>query len=142
MPGLRLPVLSIADPRFERDVGEAAAAVVAVEEIPHGVVGHVDVEIAVVVVVAPNDAQALPFLGVVDARSLRHVGKRPVALVVEEQVRHGQINMRVAVSANVPGEIAAKLVREASAAALSPSSASRERSSASASAILPSASKR
>ena len=50
--GLRLAVAVEADARRVRHVGEGAVAVVLVEEVPHHVVGDVDVGIAVAVEVA------------------------------------------------------------------------------------------
>ncbi len=50
--GLRLAVAVEADARGIRHVGERAVAVVLVEEVPHHVVGDVDVGVAVAVEVA------------------------------------------------------------------------------------------
>src|SRR5208337_4985196 len=67
------------------DVGERAVVVVMVEVAVHGVVGDVDVRPAVVVVVARRQTHG-PSQRVIDARLVGYVGKRPIAVVVEEAV--------------------------------------------------------
>ena len=81
--GLRLAVAVEADAGAVRDVGEGAVAVVPVEEIPHHVVGDVDVGVAVAIEVAERDAEALAG-GVGDPRRPRDVGERAVAVVAKQ----------------------------------------------------------
>ncbi len=74
------------DARREGDLGERPVAVVVVEQVRVRVVGHEEVRPAVVVVVAPHDAQAPVALVVQIARAHGHVGEGPVTVVVEEHV--------------------------------------------------------
>ena len=78
--------------RTERHAGEHSGlfkrpvVLVAVKIIWAGVVGHVQIGPAVVVVVAPNRPQAVVVVGIVHAGFFRNFFKRPVSAVVEKQV--------------------------------------------------------
>ena len=67
-----------------------------IEEVPDHVVRDVDVGVAVAVVVAERHAQALAG-GIGDARRLRDVGERAVAVVAEQPIRHPVEHRRIAV---------------------------------------------
>ncbi len=85
------PVAGLRDPHRRRHVREGAVAVVPVERVGGGgVVGHGDVEVAVVVVVRPGHAGTVPAVP-------RHAGgggdvrERPVPVVPEERVRSPEV---------------------------------------------------
>ena len=78
------------------DVDERAVPVVAVEKVPHHVVRDVDVGVAVAIEVAERHAEALAG-GIGDARRLRDVGERAVAVVAKQPVRHPVEHRRIAV---------------------------------------------
>ncbi len=92
--GLRLAVAVEADAGGIGDVDERAVALVLVEEIANHVVGDVDVGVAVAIEITEGDAEALAG-GVGNARRLRDVGKRAVAVVA--------IDSRSATPSNIVG---------------------------------------
>ncbi len=95
---LRLTVGVEADTRGVGNVGERAVAVVAVQEVPHHVVGDVDVGVPVTIVVAERDAETLAGR-VGDAGLLRDVRKRPVPVVPVQPIGHPVEHRRMAVHA-------------------------------------------
>ena len=96
--GLRLAVAVEADAGRVGHVDEGAVAVVLVEEVPHHVVGDVDVGVAVAIEIAEGDAEALAG-GVGDPRRARDVGERAVAVVAKQPIRHPIEHRRMAVHA-------------------------------------------
>ena len=69
---------------------------VVVEVIRAGIVGDIQVGPAVVVVIAPDHAQAVVFVGVVDAGFLGNFFKRAIAAIVKQQVGFAQHAPRAA----------------------------------------------
>ena len=89
--GLRPPVGVERRARGVADVGEPAAAEVAVDVVRPRVVGDEQIEPAVVVHVEPGDAEAEARLALGHAGGLGDVGERAVAVVVEQVIgRAGQ----------------------------------------------------
>ena len=86
-------------------VRERAVALVDPELVRRGVVGDVEVEPAVAVVVAGRDAEARA-VGLADAGRLGDVGEPAVALVAVEPVGHRPIRARAAVVARADGVVA------------------------------------
>ena len=84
--GLLAPRLVQGRARGVADVLERAVAAVAVEVVRRGVVGHEEIEPAVVVEVEEGDAEAVEAGGVGHARPRAHVGERAAAVVAEEVV--------------------------------------------------------
>ena len=73
------------------DVGEGAVSVVPVEDVGPEVV-HVEVGVAVVIVIAHGDAE--PVSRIADARLRRHVGELPVPFVPIERVARHRVGLR------------------------------------------------
>ena len=68
-------------------VRESPVVIVVVEKIRPGIVRHIQIGPAIIIVIAPHHSQSVIFAGVVHARLLRHFLKRPVAAIVVQQVR-------------------------------------------------------
>ena len=91
-----LAVLVEADACDQADLREGSVALVVEQKALNRIVGDVDVGEAVVVVVGERDAQPLA-RRLRDGRRGRHIGERPIAVVVEQQVGHALEVVRMAV---------------------------------------------
>src|SRR5262249_33702402 len=94
--GSGLSVTGHRDTSQQPDLFEYTAAFVAVEDVWRQVVGHENVGPAVVVVVPGDDSQSLSRRGE-NARLLADIGKRPIAVVVIENVRETFVELRTAI---------------------------------------------
>ena len=72
--------------RFESNLAKRAVPVVVVEIIRRRVVGDEDIYPAVSIEITGNNVQPVVTDRVVDAGLFRHVGKRPVAIIMVERV--------------------------------------------------------
>src|SRR5690242_3632312 len=79
-------VVSKSGARFHAHLTEFAVALVFVEEIRSGVVGDKYILPPGAVEVRPRHTKTVVAVGVVDACSLAHVAKRPIAVIVEQGV--------------------------------------------------------
>ena len=83
---MRLAVGAERAPGFDADIGKRSVLVVAIECGRRRIVGDVDVRPTVVVEVGYQHAEPISSIGLPDARFLRNVGERPVAVVVIERI--------------------------------------------------------
>ena len=100
---LRLPILAIPDPREKRHVLELSLPVVLKEKVPHGVVGHVNIRISVVVIIAPDDSQTLAIVGHMDARLLSDVGEGSISVVTKQDARLHVIDIGMTIGLQILG---------------------------------------
>ena len=97
-PGEGLAVFVEPHAREQADLREGAVPIVVVQKALHRVIGHIDVDEAVAVVVAERHAEALAWRRR-DAGLRRDVGERAVAVVAVQEVRRGIEIVRVTVGA-------------------------------------------
>src|ERR1041385_6474596 len=71
---------------FEANLRELAFAVVPVKKVRERVISHVNVRPAGVVEVGPNDAETVVTVRIIHAGGLGNVGKRAIAVVVEQRI--------------------------------------------------------
>ena len=108
--GLGLAICAEGDAAEQAVLDEPAVPVVAVQEVPRRVVGHVGVGVAIVVVVAEDDAEPLAVERVRHASLCGDVRECAVAGVQEQGVLGGVVDVGVAIGAQVAARVAAELV--------------------------------
>src|SRR6516225_10621659 len=67
-------------------VSERSIVIVAVKVVRRGVVGHIQIRPAVIVIVAPHRTKAVIQVGVVHARLLGHILKGSVTTIAKEKM--------------------------------------------------------
>ena len=100
-----LPCAFSADPESSPSSANVPFVLVDPELVRRGVVGDVEIEPAVAVVVAGRDAEA-GAVGLADAGRLGHVGEPAVALVAVQPIGHRTVGARAAVVARADRVVA------------------------------------
>src|SRR5579862_84287 len=95
-PGLLVSVGTISQSRLGPNFGEAAFAIVVIKQARRRIVGHVEIEAAILVVIKPEYAETVVAIGI-DSEFLGDVGKSTVAVVVIEAVASAFESARAAV---------------------------------------------
>ena len=83
---LRLPVAAQRDSTRHPDVGECSVMIIVIQMIRRSIVGNEQVGPAIVVVIAPDHAQAVIAVRIIHPSFLRNFLERTVAPVVKKQV--------------------------------------------------------
>ena len=94
-PGADAPVGGHRHPRRQRGLREDGPALVVKEEVRGEIVGHEQVDAAVLVEVGKHRAQPLA-VGAIETRRARDVGERAVAVVAEARARPPRIDVGTA----------------------------------------------
>src|SRR6266404_659211 len=89
-PRLRLAVFVVSRSGFDRNVGECAVAVIAVEDARSRITGDVEVRPAVVVEVGDDRGHCIVLAYLAYTRSIRDVSERSVPVVVIKEIGFGR----------------------------------------------------
>ena len=84
---LQLAAFTIGGTYHPADFGKSPIAVILIEKVGTRIVGHIDVRIAIVVVIPTNHAETVEFLVIHDVCFLGHIREGPIPFIAIQYIR-------------------------------------------------------